>query len=990
MQAEAASLTTDSEFIGSDWRLERFNQLILRRIEEILLVSSPYDSFMLEEDGLLTEMIFSEYQDLGLTHAPRVTRVATGEAALELLRERPFDLIISLLRLGRMDLHRFGESVRALRPQTPIVLLVANDGELKRLDQDSSQALNVDAVYVWHGNAKLFPAIIKSFEDSWNVESDTAIARVGVIILIEDSVRFRSQFLPMLYTELVRQAQAVMADSINRTHRLLRMRARPKILVCENYEQALAVYQQYRKYLFGVITDVRFTRGGREDAAAGLNFVRFVKSDNADLPCLVVSSETENRAIAEALGAHFIDKRSHTLHGEIRDFMLNNFGFGDFVFRLPDQHEVARAADLRTMARMLERVPLASVLYHASRDHFSNWLRARTEFDLAARLRPRKVEEFGDLEGLRRYLLWAFNEALRRNRQGSIEDFSADRFDAASRFARIGGGSLGGKARGLAFIDAMILRQKLDRVFPNVRVQVPRSVVIGTDVFDQFLETNNLSERLRYARNDEQIRTLFLDADLPEWVVESLDAYLGIVRHPVAVRSSSLAEDSLYHPFAGVYSTYMIPNNELERHVRLRQLAYGIKLVYASMYFDAARRYLSATPYHLEEQKMAVLLQQVVGKQREHYFYPSISGVVRSYNFYPFGQMSPEDGVAYVALGHGMTVVEGGDALRFCPAHPQVLPQLAHPKEFLAQSQRSFLAVDLTRSFDITQETHGGVVELGLDVAERHGTLAPVGSVWSPENDALYDGIYRPGARVVTFAHVLKSDIFPLAEILRRLLELGKHGMNTPVEIEFAANLDTEPREFAVLQIRPYSVAGESQIVDLQAASPERAFCYSNKAMGNGIIPDLQDIVYVKPDAFDAGKTALIARQIADINDELRTAQRSFVLIGPGRWGSSNSWLGIPVQWGQISMSKVIVESSLEGFAVDPSQGSHFFHNLTSFGVAYLTVNQGVGGDFVDWDWLAGHAPVSETTYLRHVRAAAPFEARIDGRNSRGIICKPG
>lgn len=980
-----------SEPLGSgDWRLERFNQLMPRRVEEILLVSSPYDSFMLEEDGLLTEMIFSEYQDLGLSHAPRVARVGNGEEALQLLRERNFDLVFTMLRLGGMDVQRFGAAVREIRPDLPVVLLVANDGELKRFNQDSSRALNVDAVYVWHGNAKLFPAIIKAFEDKWNVASDTKLARVGTIILIEDSVRFRSQFLPMLYTELVRQAQSVVADSINRAHRLLRLRARPKILVCEDYEQALEYYNTYRKYLFGVITDVRFQRGGREDAHAGLEFVRFVKSDNRDLPCLVVSSETENRPVAEALGAGFADKHAHTLHAEIREFMLHNFGFGDFIFRMPDQQEVARASDLRSMTRALEQVPLASVLYHASRDHFSNWLRARSEFDLAARLRPRRVEEFRDLEGLRRYLIWACIEAMRRNRQGTIEDFSPDRFDAGSRFARIGAGSLGGKARGLAFYDSAISRHRLDRAFPNVRIQVPRSVVLGTDVFDQFIDGNGLRDKLPHARHDADIRALFLAADLPDWVIEHLAAYLAIVRYPVAVRSSSLAEDSLYHPFAGVYSTYMTPNNDGDMGARLRQLGNAIKLVYASMYYDAARRYLASTPYHLEEQKMAVLLQQVVGKERDGYFYPSISGVVRSYNFYPFGQMSPEDGVAYVALGHGMTVVEGGAALRFCPAHPLVLPQLGHPREFIGQSQRTFLAIDLSRTFDVIEEAHGGVVEMGLDVAEKHGTLAPVGSVWSPENEALYDGIYRPGVRVVTFAHVLKSDLFPLAPILQRVLEIGKHGMNAPVEIEFAANLDTEPREFAVLQIRPYSVSGESQVIDLGELPHESVLCYSAKAMGNGATTGIADVIYVKPRAFDAAKTGLIARQIGDVNDALREAGRNCVLLGPGRWGSSNSWLGIPVQWGQISTAKLIVETSLEGFAVDPSQGSHFFHNLTSFGVAYFTVNQGTGDDRVDWDWLDRLTAVSETDFIRHVRTPEPLEIRIDGRESRGAILKHG
>ncbi len=971
-----------------DWRLGRFPNLMPRRIESILLVASPYDAFILEEDGLLTEMIFSEYMELGLSHAPEVRRVATGEAALAAIRKGRFDLVICMPRLGDMDAAAFAAAARRLPPQPPLVLLAASEWELSRVAP--RDPLDIDSRFVWHGDPKLFLAIIKMLEDRWNAEHDTREGGVGAILLLEDSVSFRSSLLPIMYAELVKQARAVMADGINRMHRLLRMRARPKILVADCHEQAVALYRQFRRQLFGVILDVRLPRDKQEDPAAGLDFLRLLKAENPDLPALVQSSEPANRQVAQDLGASFADKHSATLHREVAAFMLTNFGFGEFIFRTPDNREVARAADLRAMARVLEWVPIASIDYHARRNHFSNWLRARTEFELAARLRPRRVSEFGDIESLRKYLIGAIRETLRQNRRGLVEDFTPDRYDTGSSFARIGGGSLGGKARGLAFMDGLLARYKLDRLFPGVRLTVPRSVVIGTEVFAEFLARNNLRAFALRTESDALIAQAFAQARLPDAVVEDLRAFLATARFPIAVRSSSLLEDSPYYPFAGVYTTRMIPNNDPRDDVRLEQLQAAIQSVYASTFMAAARQYLASTPYHIEEQQMGVILQQVIGAPREHYFYPDIAGVACSYNFYPFGQMKPEEGVAHAVLGLGALVVEGGEALRFCPAHPQVLPQLGDPREFLEQSQRGFYALNLTaRRGDGEDEAHPGLVRLDLDAAERHGTLAAVGSVWSAENDALYDGIYRPGARVVTFAHVLKSDIFPLAGILERLLELGREGMSGPVEIEFAANLTTEPREFALLQIRPYFEGGQTVNVTLDDVPRRRLVCRSPLALGHGVITYVRDVVYVVPERFDPLKTREIAREVGALNHELRAARRACVMIGPGRWGSSNPALGIPVTWGQISAARTIIETFLEHFRVDPSQGSHFFHNLTSQGVSYFTVDPRDREALLDWAWLARQPAQSELAFVRHVRLREPLEIRVDGRRRLGAIYKP-
>ena len=973
---------------GHDWRQDRFPKLMPHRIESILLVSSAYESFILEEDGLLTELISSEYIDLGLSHAPHVTRVASGDEALAAVLTGEFDLVITMLRVGGTDIFKFGQAVRQLAPNLPIVLLIANELELVRLGERRDD-LTVDEIFVWQGDAKLFLAITKIVEDRWNADHDTRVGGVGVIILVEDSLRYRSILLPALYSELVQQTRSVMQDSLNGMQKLLRLRARPKIMVATTYEEGLALYERFKDNLFGVVTDVGFPRDGRHDPRAGIDFIRQIKTEMPDVPVLLQSSDPENKKLAEWVHSSFIYKRSRTLLQDLRTFMLQNFGFGDFVFRLPDGREVARAPDLLSMKRVLPGVPGESIDYHAQHNHFSNWLRARTEFELARRLRTRKRSEFPDAEAVRGYLLNAIGDTLGRNRRGVIEDFSRKRFDANTRFARIGGGSLGGKARGLAFFDALLAKHRLEQEFDNVHIYVPRSVAIGTDVFDEFMKTNDLRRTALYNADDNWIRQTFRKASLPKWLVEKLRVYVERIRFPIAARSSGLLEDSQFHPFAGVYDTHMLTNNSENVEKRLADLCEAIKLVYASTFFAIARRYIEATSHRIEEQKMGVVLQQLVGSRHEDYFYPSFAGVVRSYNFYPFGHMTPEEGVASVVLGLGQMVVEGGEALRFCPAHPQVLPQLSHGEQFLDQSQRGFFALDLSKQACFGADgLSADVVRLDLEDAERHGTLNLLASTWSGENQAYYDGISRPGVRAITFAHLLKSGIFPLAGVLQRVLDLGRDSMSGPVEIEFAVNLEATPREFAILQMRPYGAGSESEPVEITGLPRDLMLCRSSQALGNGLVDGVRDIVYVKPDAFDAAKTTEIAAEVAAVNQTLRSANRPCVLIGPGRWGSSNTWLGIPVNWGQVSAARIIVEAGIKGFMVDPSQGSHFFHNLTSVGTAYLTTSANSDDDFIDWAWLKSQPAVSETHFVRHVRLELPVEARIDGRTSQAAILK--
>jgi len=978
---------SDEPSRGHGWRLGRFPQLMPRRIEEILLVSSPYDSFILEEDGLSTEMLYTEYLDLGLTHAPNITRVSTGEEGLALLRTRAFDLVITLLRLGDMDVAHFAQTVKQIKPDLPVVLLIANEWELARLKRQA-RPLNVDGTYLWYGDTKVILAIIKMLEDRVNAEHDTRVADVGVIIVVEDSVRFRSAILPLIYSQLVRQTRAVMADGLNHMDKLLRLAARPKILVAETFEQGLELYNRFRKHLFGVITDVSYPRGGRQDSQAGITFIRHIRGEMPDVPALLQSSDASNWQLAERLGVSFLHKHSGTLLEDIRQFMLANFGFGDFVFRMPDGQEIARAGDMRSMVPVLRTVPAESIEYHARHNHFSNWFRARTEFALARSMRPRRVSEFSDLESLRRFLIRSISDALRLNRRGVVEDFTRERFDAGCGFARIGGGSLGGKARGLAFVEALLAQAGLDAEFPGIHVRVPRSVVIGTDVFDEFLDLNGLRPSLLQNQDDESITKTFLAARLPDDIMDALRAFLDIVREPIAVRSSSLLEDSQYHPFAGVYATHMLANNHRDPRVRQALLRDAIKLVYASCFTSAARRYLEATPYRLDEEKMAVILEPIVGARHGNYFYPNISGVARSYNYYPFEPMRPEEGVASVALGLGKTIVDGGQALRFCPVHPGVLPQMTG-KEFLSESQRQFYAVDISdEQYSLGVERDRCLTQLELSDAEQHGTLNLLGSVWCPQNQAFYDGVGRPGVRVVSFAHVLKNEAFPLAPLLRRLLEIGRGGMNGPIELEFAVNLDSQPQEFAVLQIRPCGACGDQDDVERGDLTPADLLCYSTHALGHGVMRDVRDVVYVKPERFDAAYTPQMAQDIGELNDRLQVANRPYLLIGPGRWGSSHSWLGIPVTWSQISAARLIVETTLEDFVVEPSQGSHFFQNLTSFGIAYLSVNPFSQDGFVDWAWLDEQPATHETPFLRHVQLGHPLEARLDGQVSKAAVLK--
>ncbi|MDD5309902.1 MAG: PEP/pyruvate-binding domain-containing protein [Deltaproteobacteria bacterium] len=973
-----------------DLRRVPLDLLMPNRVRNILLVSSLYDSFIFEEDGQLAEVLSTEYQDLNLRFAPRVERVSTGAEALDRLRTFRYDLVISMLRVGDMGIRDFGRAVKDILPSIPVVLLAYNTRELTMLE--TGPALEgIDRVFVWLGDHTLFLAIIKSIEDRLNVAHDAAAAGVQSLIVVEDSVRFYSAYLPMLYTEVVKQTQTLMTEGVNRMQRLIRMRARPKILLATSYEEAEELYASHRDHLLGAIVDAAFPRNGAVDPGAGLAFARMIKADAPDRPMLMQSSDRANEEPAGDLGASFVDKRSPGVLDELRGFMRDYLGFGPFTFRLPDGTAAAAATDLQTLIEGIRTVPDESLLYHAQRNDFSTWLKARTEFDLARALRPHRVQDFAGATEVREHILGELKGQRWRLREGLVAEFSAETFEAGDRFSRIGRGSLGGKGRGLAFVNALLASYDIEKRFPGVRIFVPPSVVLATDVFDEFM--SSLGVRLRaFARmTDEEITCAFLAVDLPAFAMDALRAYLVQVRSPLAVRSSSILEDASHQPFAGVYKTCMLPNVGDDLEARVLELAAAVRVVYASTYFADARAYVEATPNRLEEEKMAVVLQQVVGRTHGRYVYPDAAGVARSYDFYPMEDAKPDDGVASVALGLGRIVVDGGRCLRFSPPHPGRLYQFSSPKDALASAQRDFLALDLEApgpDGSCSGWNDPNVATLDLEEAERHGTLAAVGSIYSPADEAVYDGTSRAGVRLVTMAGILKGGLVPLPEILSFLLKVGAAGFSCPVELEFALNLEQDrPHEFGFLQIRPLVVGAATDDVDFAGVGPASAVCISEKALGHGVTGDVRDLVYVPEAGFDRARTMEIAREVGQLTAALQRERSPFVLLGPGRWGSADRWLGIPVTWAQIAGVECIVETDMKDIRVAPSQGTHFFQNITSFGIGYFTV--GPGG-FLDMAWLDAQEALFATTFVRHVRFAAPLEIAVDSRSGRGVIMKPG
>ena len=976
-------------------RIKRFQKLMRFKIRDILLVSSLYDNYLFEEDGRLYEQIREEYQSLNLSHAPELTHVTTAEEACELLKNDPkrFDLIISTVHIEDMSPIKFAEELVNAGIDTPRILLAYDNKERKDIETNYDTSV-FDKIFIWQGDYRLLIGIIKYIEDKLNVEDDTRNVGVQSIILLEDNVKFYSSYLPLIYTEIFNQSQRLISGGVNMTHRFLRMRARPKILLCTTYEEAWDYYTKYKEFLLGIISDITFKVDGVLDQEAGLKFARQVRKEIHDIPILLQSSK-DHRIQAYEVGASYLHKKSPRLLHDLRRFMLSNFGFGDFIFRTPDGKVVGNAVNLKTLQEQLARVPEESIIFHAERNHFSNWLKARTEFWLASRLRPGRVSDFANVEELRQDLINEVKNYREMRLRGIITEFRKDYFDPYNSFARIGSGSLGGKARGLGFVNTLINNFSVREKFDDVEVFVPSAVVIATDVFDQFMEENDLFSYALAEEDDKRLIKRFREAsNFPQEVKEKLREFLALIKEPLAVRSSSLLEDSQFQPFAGVYDTFMIPNENKDPEVRLEELLVCIKRVYASTFLKNAKDYLKATSYRLEEEKMAVIVQKLVGAKRGERYYPDFAGVAKSHNFYPVPPQKPGDGIALVALGLGRYVVEGGNTVRFCPQYPKHLLQFFSTKNTIQNAQQNFFALDAGHEHNVNDEKfpESCVQKYALRVAEKDQTLFYVGSTYSAENDMVYDGISRPGSRVVTFAPILKHKMFPLPEILGLLLKLGRWGMGTHVEIEFAVNTKVpqgKPKEFALLQMRPMVLSRESEDFEVNDEDRENLVCLSGQVLGDGIINDVYDVVFVDIDKYDRAKSKLAAKEVSEINEKMIDEKKQYILIGVGRWGSLDHWLGIPVTWDQISGAAVIVESGFKDFSVEPSQGSHFFQNITSFRIGYFTIKHGSEEEFIDWQWLREQEVIEQKEFATHIRMDKPFNIKINGKRNKGIIIKP-
>lgn len=974
-------------------RIKRFQKLMRYKIRDILLVSSLYDNYLFEEDGRLYELIREEYQNLNLSHAPELTAVTTASEAIELMNngKTSFDLIITTLHIEDMHVIDFANKIKNKGINSPIILLAYDNRERKEIQTHYDVSL-FDKIFIWQGDYRLLIGIIKYIEDKLNAENDTINAGVQSIILVEDNVKFYSTYLPLIYKVILKQSQQLLTEGINLTHKYLRMRARPKILLCTTYEEAWEYYEKFHEYTLGIITDINFKHNGVRDPEAGIKFAIEVRKLHHDIPIVLQSSNPEYKEHADKINVGFLLKGSPRLLHDLRYFMLENFGFGDFIFRHPDGTEVGRAVNLRQLEEKLKDVPEESIEYHSARNDFSRWLKARTEFWLADRLRPRKVSDYDSTEGLRKDLIDSLYLYQKLRTRGIITDFNKESYDPKNSFARIGSGSLGGKARGLGFINTLINNYELHNKFPGIEISVPSAVVIATDVFDQFIEDNELFNFALSESDDNVISKRFREAsNFPSDVISKLQDFLDIIREPLAVRSSSMLEDSQFQPFAGVYQTYMIPNNDPDPKIRLEELLIAIKSVYASQFLVSAKDYMKATSYRLEEEKMAVIIQRLVGTAHEERFYPDFAGVAKSYNFYPIPPQKSADGIAYVALGLGQTVVEGGETVRFCPKYPKHLLQFFSTKETIRNAQQDFYALDLkTKITSSDQDPDLFVKNFQLSDAEKDQTLYYVGSTYSPENDAVYDGISRAGKRVVTFAPILKHKVFPLAKILDLLLDLGTWGMGTFVEIEFAVNMNVKPKEFSFLQMRPLVISREVETLKLDDFPQEKLICRSAQVLGNGSQYGIHDVVVVDIDKFDRAKSNEVAYEISQLNKKLVKEQKPYVLIGVGRWGSFDHWLGIPVTWDQISGASAIVESGFKDISVTPSQGSHFFQNITSFRVGYFTVNSSDKIGFIDWEWLKSQPATEEFNFAKHLEFSDPISVKINGHQNQGIILKPG
>ena len=980
-----------------------FVNLMTHRIFQVLIVANPYDAFMLEDDGRVDEKIFNEYTELGLRYPPSFTQVSTTEEAAEVLREKSIDLVMCMPGNADNDAFDVARDIKAHFPEIPIVVLTPfSHGITRRMENEDMSIF--DYVFSWLGNTNLILSIIKLIEDKMNLEHDIHEAGVQIILLVEDNIRFYSSVLPNLYSYILAQSQRFATEALNPHSATLRMRGRPKVVLARNYEEAWEVYDKYHDNILGVISDCRFpieavgsrpsgSVGVEKDAEAGLKLFHAIRARDPYIPLILQSSESANREKAKQYGYKFVDKNSKKMNIDLRKLLEEHMGFGDFIFRDPKTHEeITRIRNLKELQDNIFLIPYDSMLYHISRNHMSRWLCARAIFPVSAFLKTVTWEKLKDVDAHRKIIFDAIVQYRRMKNIGVVALFRRDQFDSYSHFARIGDGSLGGKGRGLAFLDNIIKRHPEFNEFENVKVSIPKTVVLCTDVFDEFMESNNLYQIALSDAPDETILRHFLRAQLPDKYIADFFTFFEATRSPIAIRSSSLLEDSHYQPFAGIYSTYMIPYLD-DKYQMLQMLAAAIKSVYASVYYKDSKMYMTATSNVIDQEKMAVILQEVVGKRYGDRYYPNVSGVIRSINYYPIEDEKAEEGVASLALGLGKYIVDGGQTLRMSPYHPEKILQLSEMELALRETQTHFYALDMSHVSDEFKVDDGfNIKKLRVKEADKDGSLRYISSTYDPVDQVIRDGYYEGGRKIISLCGLFQHGILPFPQLLQMSMRYGEEGMRRPVEIELACNVnDDRTGEFYLLQIRPIVDSKQVLDQDLSKISDDHCLLRAYHSLGHGISDDITDVVYVKTDDhFSAANNVTIAEQIERINRRFLEEGKNYILIGPGRWGSSDYWLGIPVKWSHISAARVIVEAGLENYRIDPSQGTHFFQNLTSFGVGYFTINPYNNDGIFRKDILDEMPAVEETEYVRHVRFDTPVTIMMDGMKQEGVVLLPG
>jgi Pyruvate phosphate dikinase, AMP/ATP-binding domain len=963
---------------------DNFHRLMKSRIRTILLVSSFYDAFIFEQDGRLSEQVFGEYRQLNLSTAPRIISVPTGEDALKILDTYTFDLVITMMRIGSLSPWDFAREIKSQKPNLPVMLLLNVKNDLLLVDKTSAEMQYIDDVFSWNGDSTLLLAIVKEIEDKWNVANDTHSCLVRVIILVEDSIEYYSKFLPVFYQQVMRQTQKLINTELDDVNKRLQMRARPKILLCHDYETAVEYFDKYKEFVIGVISDVSFPQANEMNPLAGFNLIDYIQEHNSTIPVLLNSSETDNLLKANKMGISFLKKDSKNYLEQIRHFIKNSLGFGDFVFKDKAGNYFGKADNTASFEEQLRIIPDSSLLFHSEHNHFSGWLAAHGEFLVAKRIRFVKIEDFDSVTDIRDFLVNAFHEVKELRLRGKMVRFDPQYMDMDDVVIRLSEGSMGGKGRGLAFLNALLVSMDWEKHYSELTVRIPRTYIIGTNEFDDFCALHNLEEFMEKA-DDQSLQNFFLENALAPELRVNLRKLLQNIQHPLAVRSSGLLEDSQSQPFAGVYETYMLPNNHPDLEVRLCQLCTAIKLIYACIFKKDARNYIEGFNFKVEEEKMAVIIQQVAGSQQGDYFYPQVSGVAQSYNYYPVFQMQHEDGIASIVVGMGKAVVDGLKTYKFSPSWSRM--NILKPEDQIGEAQHNFYAIDLSNNdFDLTSGEMSTYKQIEIEKAGDYKSLKYVTSYWNGYQEKFVDGKYIKGTRVITFTNLLKYNDFPFADALKKILEIGTAAMGVPVEIEFALDLDTlshgDKAVLYILQIRPMSVNHGVLTLKKENIDLNKSWLFSEKAMGNGRY-ELQDIIVIDPKKFKTTKTLEMVTEIEQINSNFRAINKNYILIGPGRWGSSDRFLGIPVKWNQINQARIIVETTLENFRVDFSQGTHFFHNLIAQNTGYIYLDK---DGQLDWDWLFSQNVIKRGRYTIHIRSKEPIQAELSGISGLAVI----